>query len=158
MEDVVAEPPKLGLKLKALAYIIGTYQARPHLLIIEHPHHPEAGLQVPGGSARSGEPLALTALREAEEETGLTQLRLVRRLGTTWMEMSPWGIFQRHQRAFFHLEMTTPLQDLSPWTTWELDPGDGSAPHEFLCRWAPLDNLPELIAGHDSLVPLLSIP
>lgn len=44
-------------------------------------HHPSAGLQLPAGSIDPGEAPEVAALREAAEESGLTRLRLVQKLG-----------------------------------------------------------------------------
>ncbi|MBN1668895.1 MAG: NUDIX domain-containing protein, partial [Anaerolineales bacterium] len=46
------------------------------LLVFDHPHSPEAGTQVPGGTVDPGEPLELAALREAREESGVQDLAL----------------------------------------------------------------------------------
>ena len=59
---------------KAFAYI--THNNR--LLIFSHPLEPSAGLQVPAGSMLDGEVPEAAALREAREETGLEDLRVVR--------------------------------------------------------------------------------
>jgi 8-oxo-dGTP pyrophosphatase MutT (NUDIX family) len=44
--------------------------------------HPDAGIQLPAGSVEPGESLAVAALREVEEETGLRDTQLVAHLGT----------------------------------------------------------------------------
>ncbi|MCO6502731.1 MAG: NUDIX domain-containing protein [Acidimicrobiales bacterium] len=46
---------------KALAYVT----AGTRLLLLVHPDHPEAGIQVPAGTIRSGEEPGDAALREA---------------------------------------------------------------------------------------------
>ena len=56
------------LKRKAYAYI--TYEDR--LLVFSHPHAPEAGIQVPGGTLNDDERPEDAVTREAREETGLT--------------------------------------------------------------------------------------
>lgn len=43
--------------------------------------HPNAGVQLPAGTVEEGEPFEEAALREAWEETGLTALAVVARLG-----------------------------------------------------------------------------
>lgn len=50
----------------------------PELLLIRHPH---AGIQLPAGTVDPGESPDAAALREAGEETGLTDLRIHRALG-----------------------------------------------------------------------------
>lgn len=43
--------------------------------------HPNAGVQIPAGTVESNELVRQAALREAREETGLADLRIVKRLG-----------------------------------------------------------------------------
>jgi ADP-ribose pyrophosphatase YjhB (NUDIX family) len=66
-----------AVKHKVLAYI--THGDR--LLVFSHPHAPEAGIQVPGGTNREGENPEEAIMREAREETGLKDLRLQAFLG-----------------------------------------------------------------------------
>ncbi len=46
------------------------------LLVFSHPHHPDAGIQVPTGTVEQSEPLDDAVLREAHEETGLDNLEI----------------------------------------------------------------------------------
>jgi 8-oxo-dGTP pyrophosphatase MutT (NUDIX family) len=138
----------MNVKRKVFAYI--TYQNR--LLIFSHPDHPDAGLQVPAGTVEPGENLDDAVLREATEETGLTDLRLVRYLGDRWRDMSDFGRNELHQRYFYHLECTQP-----PPTTWrhgEMTPSDGGpGPIVFEFFWVALpDKVPELIADHGQML------
>jgi len=64
-------------KNKMLVYI--THANR--LLVFRHPHHPEAGIQVPTGTIEQGESPEDAALREAFEETGLSNLEIGTFLG-----------------------------------------------------------------------------
>ncbi|MEM7245040.1 MAG: NUDIX domain-containing protein [Acidobacteriota bacterium] len=131
---------------KVLVYI----QHEGRLLVLRHPEHPEAGVQVPGGTRRSGEEPEVAALREAREETGLTGLRIVRLLGMTEHDMRPFGKDETHRRHVFELA----LDDEPPerWHHHEDDPEGGGAPILFELSWEPLSELPELIAGHGELV------
>jgi len=94
------------------------------------------------------------ALREAREETGLTDLRVVRFLGEVRRDMADRGRAEIHHRFFFHLvcEGAPPER----WQHYEPDPSDGSEPPLFEFWWVPLpDGVPELIAGHGALLPAL---
>ncbi len=62
---------------KAFAYVTN----RGRLLVFSHPNSPDAGMQVPGGTIEGNEQPVDAAMREAQEETGLTDLVLVRYVG-----------------------------------------------------------------------------
>lgn len=70
---------------KAFAYNISLPTSgmtnRHRLLVSGHPLSHEAGIQVLAGTIRSGETPPVAALREAQEETGLTRLALIGLLG-----------------------------------------------------------------------------
>ena len=51
---------------------------QPQLLLFQHP---QAGVQIPAGTVEAGEDWPTAVLREATEETGLTQLTIQRKLG-----------------------------------------------------------------------------
>jgi len=76
------------------------------LLVFKHLDEPwdESGIQVPAGSVKPGEAPETAALREACEETGLTSLRLVRRVGESHYDMTPYRS-EMHHRHVFHLEV-----------------------------------------------------
>lgn len=77
-------------KQKAFAYITkGT-----SLLILIHPDHPEAGIQVPAGAIEPGESPAEAVMREAYEETGLDGLVLAGFLGDCRRDMSDYFDFR----------------------------------------------------------------
>jgi 8-oxo-dGTP pyrophosphatase MutT (NUDIX family) len=135
---------------KAFVYI--TYGNR--LLIFSHPHVPAAGLQVPAGSMLEGEAPEVAALREAREETGLEDLRVVRFLGEIRRDRADVGKAEIHRRFFFHLECESKPPER--WQHYEMDPSDGSEPPLFEFWWVPLpDGVPELIAGHGEMLPAL---
>lgn len=135
---------------KALAYIT----CDDHLLVFAHVNQPEAGIQVPGGTVDPGESPAQTVLREAREETGLSNLTLVSPLGTVDYDMSPFGRNETHTRHFFHL--TTNHRAADRWRHYETS-GGKSHPKLFELYWAPLTHLPTLIAGHGDLLHRLSV-
>ncbi len=137
---------------KVFAYITSGHR----LLLFAHPDHRDAGIQVPAGTLKSGEEAIAGGLREAEEETGLTELTVAGVLGEREFDVRPYGRNEVHHRTFVHLvcDFRTPEH----WDHWELDPDD--APGErfrFTLFWASLDELPNLIAGHDELLPELRI-
>jgi len=72
---------------KVTAFITRTGpQGQPQLLLFQHP---QAGVQIPAGTVDEGEDWQTAVLREAVEETGLTQLTIQRYLGQIENELSP---------------------------------------------------------------------
>ena len=138
------------IKRKVLAYI--THQQK--LLVFSHPYAPEAGIQVPAGTIEEGEVPEHAVLREAFEETGLTDLVLDGFLGEQERDMADFGREEIHYRYFYHLRFQGKPQAV--WQYAELSPSDSHEPHIFELFWATLpDQVPELIADHDLLLPRL---
>ena len=134
---------------RAYAYI--THGSR--LLIFRHIDAPEAGLQVPAGTIEPGEDPRDAVIREALEETGLTDLTLVSHLGRDERDMSDCGVDELQHRWFFHLRCNG-----DPPMTWRhaetSDPALGPIWFEFF--WADLpDGVPKLVANYDDFVPTL---
>ncbi len=128
--------------LKVYAYI--TLPGR--LLVFRHTHFPEAGIQVPGGTVETGEMLESAVLREAQEETGLQDLRIAEYLGEQELDARPWGKDELHLRHFYHLE---PGPETFPggivperWLHVEMTPSDGGPAIEFEFYWAWRDPEP----------------
>jgi 8-oxo-dGTP diphosphatase len=129
---------------KVFAYI--THRNR--LLVFRHTDFPEAGIQVPAGTVMTNEDLEAAVLREAEEETGLRDLRIKTYLGDQIRDMADVGKDQIHHRHFYHL-----LCGGDPPEQWQHDetsPSDGgSSPIHFEFFWAEIPaQIPELIADH----------
>lgn len=131
---------------KVFAYI--THQDR--LLVFSHPHFPEAGIQVPAGTVEPGETLPEAVLREAYEETGLVELKIIGYLGSCVYDMSAWGGHSSQQRHFFHLRLDGESGDL--WQHYETSGGKRDA-ILFELFWVKFpNNVPQLIAGHDQML------
>ncbi|HET6312761.1 MAG TPA: NUDIX domain-containing protein, partial [Chloroflexia bacterium] len=62
-------PPAPIRYRKAIAYITREVEGRKQLLVFTHRDNPEAGVQVPAGTAHEGEDIEATLFREVEEET-----------------------------------------------------------------------------------------
>lgn len=139
------------VKQKVIAYI--THKDR--LLVFRHPDAPDAGVQVPAGTLRAGEPPDEGVMREALEETGLPALTLVRVLGEYVWDLASLGRDERHHRYVYHLRC-----EGEPPFTWrheERDPSDGSvAPIVFEFSWARLpDEIPLLSGDQGRFLPQL---
>jgi 8-oxo-dGTP pyrophosphatase MutT (NUDIX family) len=138
-------------KRKVLAYI--THGSR--LLVFRHPHHPDAGIQVPAGTVRDGERPHDAVIREAWEETGLAELILVSFLGEDSRDMAELGLDETHDRYFYHLRCGSNPPET--WQHYESDPSDGT-PHSILFEffWADLpDGVPELRGYQGAVLPVL---
>jgi ADP-ribose pyrophosphatase YjhB (NUDIX family) len=77
-------PTEKPVTYKVFAYI--THGRR--LLVFRHIRAPQAGIQVPAGTLLPGEKPEAGVLREAQEETGRTDLDLVSFLGEQMHEAS----------------------------------------------------------------------
>jgi 8-oxo-dGTP pyrophosphatase MutT (NUDIX family) len=139
--------PEPLMKPKVVCYIIRDGQ----LLVFKRLDEAwdESGLQVPAGSIKPGEMPEVAAIREASEETGLTALRLVRKVGESQYDMTPYRS-EMHHRHVFHLE----VDDVTPerWVSSEEDPDDGSGPKRFECYWIPLAQGHSLSGGLGALL------
>ena len=139
-------------KKKVFAYI--THGNR--LLVFSHPNSPEAGIQVPAGTLNPGEHPEVGVLREAFEETGLSNLRVVRFLGEQVREMFDFNLGgEIHHRYFYHLRYEGNSPEV--WQHEERDPyGGAGRAILFELFWAELpDRVPELIADHGKFLPEL---
>jgi 8-oxo-dGTP diphosphatase len=137
------------MKLKVYAYI--THANR--VLIFRHNQFHEAGLQVPGGTVKTGEALEAAILREAAEESSLEGLKIVSYLGSRDYDLESLGLGQGIQRShFYHLELEGD-DPPTAWISYEEDPSNGDpAPIEFECFWVPLDQVPELAGDQGALL------
>lgn len=138
---------------KAFAYITHRDAHGERLLIFSHPEEPSAGLQVPAGTMEDRETPEQAVLREAIEETGLDGLRIVAYLGDIVLDRADVGRDEIHHRYFFHLMCES--EPPERWQHYESDPSDGSEPPLFELWWAPLPDVPALIAGHGAMLPKL---
>jgi 8-oxo-dGTP pyrophosphatase MutT (NUDIX family) len=131
---------------KVLCYVVRD----GNLLVLRHADfsYEEVGIQVPAGSLRSGETPEAAALREVAEETGLQKFAIIRKLGETDYDMSPYR-FEIQHRHVFHLE----LAESAParWDSQE-DHDGGPEPTSFECFWIPLETAHVLQSGQGALL------
>jgi 8-oxo-dGTP pyrophosphatase MutT (NUDIX family) len=132
---------------KVVAYI--THCGR--LLVFRHTHFLEAGIQVPAGTIEPGEDPAVAVLREAEEESGLSQFSNPRYLGQDELDLAEWGKQGTIRRRFFHLEASGDLPER--WLHEERHPSEGDETvFEFELYWALLDAVPPLAGRQDAFL------
>ena len=140
-----AMPDKINAS-KVLCYIVRDGQ----LLVFRHIDYDleQVGIQVPAGSIRQGESPEDAALREAREETGLSQFSVVRKLGQTTYDISPYRHEIQH-RHMFQLQVHEPTRQR--WPSQELHDGQ-QPPTRLECFWIPLRNAHVLQAGQGALI------
>ncbi len=137
-------------KRKVYAYIVQDQD----IVVFEHPHAPEAGVQVPGGTVEADETLAAAVLREAFEETGLVGLTLVRYLGKHERDMRDYGKDEYHERHFYQLTCANPIPQR--WQHYERHSSESSANDELFAFYrVPLAQMPPLVADFDIFIPAL---
>ena len=127
--------------VKVTAYI----RCDNQLLVFRHVDFPEAGIQVPSGTVEIGEDLEEAVLREAEEESGLTALKVISYLGdTSFIFDPPDQKAVQVQRHYFHLEWPGPIIE-ERWQHWEMSPSEGEE-ERFLFElfWVPQSKVPNL--------------
>lgn len=138
--------PEKVVRDKVLCYVVRDGR----LLVFRHTDYSyeEVGIQVPAGSVRAGETPEDAALREAREETGLKDFKIVQKLGEAEYDISPYR-FEIQRRHVFHLELTEPTPQR--WTSQELHDGERS-PTNFECFWVPLEAAHILQSGQGALL------
>jgi 8-oxo-dGTP pyrophosphatase MutT (NUDIX family) len=123
------------MKQKVLAYIIRHCPGGKELLVFDHRDFSDAGVQVPAGTVEEGESLEQALFREVREESGLTGLTLLRKLGES--EEPEWN---RH-RHYYLLEATGELPDRWEWVTNDFHDEahrERNEPLVFCFRWVRL--------------------
>ncbi|MEV0586511.1 NUDIX domain-containing protein [Nonomuraea sp. NPDC050310] len=132
------------IREKALCYIVRDGR----LLVFRHVDVPleEAGVQVPAGGIEAGETPEEGALREAREETGPTELSIVRKLGVTDYDVTPyrWEIQRLH---VFHLALHQETPE-----RWASEERGGGAAIRLECFWIPLEQGHVLAGGQGALL------
>ena len=103
---------------------------------------------MPAGTIEPGEAPAAAALREAEEETGLSGFRVLRKLGAYTHRSQ--GRPEDHRRHDFHLA--------APEGTPERWEHFAEHAYWFVFEWVPLRAAPVLAASQGDLLHLLAAP
>ena len=103
------------------------------------------------GSVEPGEPIPAAVMREAQEETGLTHLHLIKKLGVVRRDMADFGLAEIQERHYFLLECTDYPGDT--WVAYEETPSDGTqGPKPFRFFWVEREQVPVLAGGMDEML------
>jgi 8-oxo-dGTP diphosphatase len=127
---------------KVAAYITCNHR----LLVFIQPDYPEAGVQVPAGTVAECEALDDAVLREAQQETGLSNPKIEAYLGMRVYDMRPiTGDEVEVHRHYYHLAYPGPIET-DRWQNWEETPSGGETePILFELYWVDFpDGVPEL--------------
>jgi ADP-ribose pyrophosphatase YjhB (NUDIX family) len=125
---------------KSVAYI--TRNRR--VLFFRAREAPSLGAELPGGTLVAGEDPAAGVLREAREETGLTEFGVPRLLGVVDYDPRD-GKQEIHERHFFEL----PLLADAP-ATWDRVVEEGNGLFTFSFFWVDSTTVPKKVyPGHD---------
>ena len=135
-----------SIKQKVICYIVKDGK----LLVFRHTDYSyeEVGIQVPAGSIKPGETPEEAALREAREETGLKNFRIIRKLGETEYDMTPYR-FEIQKRHIFLLEVNQSTPER--WMSQETHDGT-EFPTHFECFWIPLGSAHILQSGQGAFL------
>jgi 8-oxo-dGTP pyrophosphatase MutT (NUDIX family) len=94
---------------KVFAYIIRENK----LLVFKHPDHADAGIQVPAGTVEENESLENAVIREASEETGLSNFKIEKYLGNSVYHVKEKD--ETHDRYYFLLSCMDKKINRSEW-------------------------------------------
>jgi 8-oxo-dGTP diphosphatase len=141
--------PKLR-RQRVIAYITRDTDRGRELLVFDDLEHPETGVQLPAGRLDPGEELEPALLREIAEESGLTDVRIVRHLPGFEDHYA-----NRYENHGFHVVIEGEAPD-----EWEHQVvGDGDdAGLTFRYRWVPLESEPHLFERQHPLLRSLAEP
>jgi 8-oxo-dGTP diphosphatase len=121
--------------------ILKTFKNKQFVLLIERKHPPFEGMwALPGGFLNMDETLEETALRELQEETGITGIPLVQ-----------FHTFSKVDRDPRHRTITTVYIGNADSNVPALKAGDDAAKAE----WFALDNLPPLAFDHGMVLDMI---
>jgi len=130
---------------RAFCYIV--HQEKIVLLkLIDYPH---LALQIPGGTIEVNEEPADAALREAEEETGLESLKLVKLLGDDVCDMRQYG-HQEIVHGWFYQFSVDGFEKGDVWHHDELHAHGGGGPIRYQLSWYSIHEMPPT-HGRDAL-------
>ena len=108
--------------------------------------------QFPGGTIDDGESIENGLLREVYEETGLSDLEIVRQLScSTYVPIDT----VRSLRHFYLLRCNQPMRDT--WLHYEMHSSEHDFPLAYLYQWTSLEEEKHMLgAGHEDVLHLLT--
>ena len=128
------------------------------VLILEHPQHPAAGLQVPGGTVEAGELPEAAVIREVFEETSLEAVSEPILLGRHTFDMREYEMNEEQDAWFYQMHSLKPTRE--SWFHEEKFPSDDhdAGPIPLRLYWAklPYEGKP-LIAHHGKYLSSLQV-
>jgi ADP-ribose pyrophosphatase YjhB (NUDIX family) len=116
---------------KAYAYIV---RGNDLLIFREQLEGREDFPQLPGGTVEAGESIEDALLREVYEESGLSDLTIMRMLGCDAVQGAPDRIDLRH---FYLVRCNEPMKE--SWLHYEEHGSEHDYPLPFLYSWMPIE-------------------
>ncbi len=142
----VSDQPSDSVPTRRRAFCYITSQS--YIVLLAHVDYPHLALQIPGGTIEPGEAPEAAALREAEEETGLSSLKPQGLLGRATFDMRPYGNKEIIDGFFFHFSVDE-FEFGQTWRHDELHAHGGGGPIRYELSWFAIDNLPA-VHGNDA--------
>lgn len=116
---------------------------------MDHVDYPHLKMQIPGGTIEQGESPKHAAIREAQEETGLSGLVFKAFLGNFEKDLSPIGKDETIHAWFFHLSATD--VPAPGWRHTEAHPHGQAGSIRFQLYWVELEPRPVLGGIDDAM-------
>lgn len=129
---------------KVVTYIIRNNNDKKEILVFEHDKEwSEAGIQVPAGSVDPDENIESAAVREAQEESGLGKLKIIKKVDEYLMFRNTHNQFNR--RHVYQLEVLDEKVN-EKWS--HIVSGDGiDRGMNFTYYWIPLEKAESSLTG-----------
>jgi 8-oxo-dGTP pyrophosphatase MutT (NUDIX family) len=106
---------------KVTSLVLRTTQAGEEILVFQHP---AAGLQLPAGTVEDGESPEAAAFREVLEETGLSDIQLVKKLGVEEMHLPSNTCILRQASMLYPQPSYEPAGNQSIGRGWRVESGE----------------------------------
>lgn len=134
------------MKKKVLIYITRTKNERTELLVFKHRDFPDAGIQVPAGSVEGDEEIEDAAIRETQEESGIS-INSPNFVGAYRWFRQDTGELQ--ERNVFHFHLTESDDVWTHKVTGSVEDEDQDLIFNFY--WIPINEGPNVLSAQQGI-------